>query len=441
MAKETFDQVSSVMWGQNGLDYQKNYVMTRSSWNDFEIRGEALYYEGLVYGLRLGASQKPSQPPIFRGIPALSSNRSYVPTGYDPGLAMCSNYMMSAPTESRPLHTTPEPQPDSRPGVAPSSCATPGMALGLDSPQYTSDNTPWSSSRNDTNYASYQGLFNYSDWKDVDMAPLTSQPILPMAAPMADLQQDQERQRQQYQTLQQMQRQRMQQQQVQQQLAKSSGVPKLSPQQYSDFQATNQARQQYYEMLNQQKQTATAQQQHPLFETSISDARCRAMLSTRYGKDTKPWTSVAQTHTGLPIRNTTATYMTNYNANAQQTANPTAAQAQVPGLAEKPGEPTASNGKAPSTPPIDNQASHQPAESYFHHWTSQSPAAGHEEDNALTTTVEDASEDSFDEDYDRLDSPSTLKQSTYDGDPTSSMENWFDEEGARDVSEKAEKWW
>ena len=62
MAKETFDLVSAVMWGQNALDYQHNYVNLRAHWEDSEIREEAIYFAGLARGFRLGAAQKQSQP-------------------------------------------------------------------------------------------------------------------------------------------------------------------------------------------------------------------------------------------------------------------------------------------------------------------------------------------------------------------------------------------
>lgn len=57
--KETFDQVSAAMWGRHALDYDANYILTRTHWTDAEIREEALYFAGLARGLRLGAAQIP----------------------------------------------------------------------------------------------------------------------------------------------------------------------------------------------------------------------------------------------------------------------------------------------------------------------------------------------------------------------------------------------
>ena len=62
VTKETFDKVSAAMWGQNSLDYHTNYLIPRAKWEDSEIREEALYFDGLARGLRLGTGPAPSQP-------------------------------------------------------------------------------------------------------------------------------------------------------------------------------------------------------------------------------------------------------------------------------------------------------------------------------------------------------------------------------------------
>lgn len=67
MPKQTFDQVSAAMWGRDALDYHTNYILARANWTDSDIREEALYFEGLARGLRLGAAQTPSQPVMRQG--------------------------------------------------------------------------------------------------------------------------------------------------------------------------------------------------------------------------------------------------------------------------------------------------------------------------------------------------------------------------------------
>ena len=65
MPKHTFDQVSAVLWGPNTLDYLTNYVLQRTSWDDSDIRDEAVYYAGMAHGLQLGALQKPAEQAIL----------------------------------------------------------------------------------------------------------------------------------------------------------------------------------------------------------------------------------------------------------------------------------------------------------------------------------------------------------------------------------------
>lgn len=91
VAKQIFDQVSAVMWGQNALDYQTNYTIPRENWDDSDIREEASYFTGLATGLRLGASQNAGQPTMHHGSyqaqPNASSHRAghYQPSYYQPG--------------------------------------------------------------------------------------------------------------------------------------------------------------------------------------------------------------------------------------------------------------------------------------------------------------------------------------------------------------------
>ena len=62
MSKETFDQVSDVMWGRYVYEYYTCYIDSRAEWNDEDIREEALYAMGLAHGLRLAALENTSQP-------------------------------------------------------------------------------------------------------------------------------------------------------------------------------------------------------------------------------------------------------------------------------------------------------------------------------------------------------------------------------------------
>ena len=62
MSKETFDQVSAVMWGRNDYDYRASYIFSRTEWYDDDIRDETIYAAGLAYGLRLAALEETSQP-------------------------------------------------------------------------------------------------------------------------------------------------------------------------------------------------------------------------------------------------------------------------------------------------------------------------------------------------------------------------------------------
>ena len=61
MSKQTFDQVSAVMWGQNALDYYTNYINPRLNWDDSDIHDEAVYFAGFARGLRVGTLQNSSR--------------------------------------------------------------------------------------------------------------------------------------------------------------------------------------------------------------------------------------------------------------------------------------------------------------------------------------------------------------------------------------------
>ena len=65
MSPDTFDKVSAVLWGQNALNYQTNYIIPRAHWTDSDIRDEALYYAGVAHGLRLGAAAQKSNQPVM----------------------------------------------------------------------------------------------------------------------------------------------------------------------------------------------------------------------------------------------------------------------------------------------------------------------------------------------------------------------------------------
>ena len=112
MAKQTFDQVSAMMWGQGALDYNKNYIVPRKHWDDSDIREEALYFAGLAQGLRVGASQKSSQPMIHQ---VSSKDQTSGPVGVNSGKMGARN---SARVAAFQAHVVSHPGSDHRPGVA-----------------------------------------------------------------------------------------------------------------------------------------------------------------------------------------------------------------------------------------------------------------------------------------------------------------------------------
>lgn len=137
MAKETFDQVSNVMWGHNALDYHKNYLTPRALWSDFDIREEALYYAGVAHGIRSrqvgsGALQKPSQPMVYRGNPTLGSSGS--------------NYQSSCTQMGSPFGVLgvpwATPPPGLHPGTSTRYSKTTDMPLGLYHPNYVRYTSP-----------------------------------------------------------------------------------------------------------------------------------------------------------------------------------------------------------------------------------------------------------------------------------------------------------
>lgn len=66
MTKEIFDQVSTVMWGWNALDYYANYMVPRANWSYSDIREESLYFAGLFHGFRRRGAPKPSQTGMYQ---------------------------------------------------------------------------------------------------------------------------------------------------------------------------------------------------------------------------------------------------------------------------------------------------------------------------------------------------------------------------------------
>ena len=112
MAKQTFDQVSAMMWGQGALDYHTNYIVPRVHWDDSDIREEALYFAGLAQGLRVGASQKSAQPMIHQDS---SKDQSSVPVGVNSGKMGASN---SAHLAAFQAHVVSHPGSGHRPGDA-----------------------------------------------------------------------------------------------------------------------------------------------------------------------------------------------------------------------------------------------------------------------------------------------------------------------------------
>ena len=62
MSKETFDQVSAVMWGPNDYDYHTHYITSRTEWYDEDLREETMYATGLAYGLQIAALERTNQP-------------------------------------------------------------------------------------------------------------------------------------------------------------------------------------------------------------------------------------------------------------------------------------------------------------------------------------------------------------------------------------------
>ena len=112
MAKQTFDQVSAMMWGKGALDYHTNYIVPRTHWDDSDIREEALYFAGLAQGLRVGASQKPNQSMMNQGS---SKDRTSVPVGVNSGQMGSRNPARLAAFQAHVVH---HPGTSYRPGVA-----------------------------------------------------------------------------------------------------------------------------------------------------------------------------------------------------------------------------------------------------------------------------------------------------------------------------------
>ena len=345
MAKETFDQVSAVLWGQNALDYQKNYITPRVGWNDFVIREEALHFEGFAKGLRFRALQKASQSTIFQGEPTLPPLQTDSSMSYYPRRDAGYYNTMSSPTECRPPLAMTKPEFDVRPSIETPSHEIPEMAFGSDN----TDVPPWVSAQDRTDYARNQAVFSLEH--DSGVGKFRSPSDFSIATANSDLQQRQA---------------------------------------YQQQQRLHAAR--HLQMQEHLKLAGMARgSSEPYTESGF-----RAPVDPRKSR----------------------------NQAREQAANATEAQAQTPRRAEQFENLVMSGGKAPSFPLVDNQASRHQAEGPFPLSTSLSPAASHHERDPLTATVENASEDFFDEDFDRIDSPSAREQRSNHGDSTSGI-GWF----------------
>ena len=123
MNKQTFDQVSAVMWGRNALDYHINYIVPRAQWEDSDIREEAIYFAGMAHGLRLGASQKSDQPMMHnQGQPSVfHGGNSYQPSNNQRGHPTLGEHgsfgAASEPQIPRQLRPIPHPGSVLSPGV------------------------------------------------------------------------------------------------------------------------------------------------------------------------------------------------------------------------------------------------------------------------------------------------------------------------------------
>lgn len=321
MTKETFDQVSVVMWGRNALDYQNNYIAPRAHWNDSDIREEALYYAGLAHGLRLGASQQPSQPMIHSGCyrrpPSVLFDRYSHQHGYSPIAPM--DHMHSSSVSQFKPQTAPRVQTNLHPSYG----------LGRDIPN------------------SFQKI------PENVFGPATPQ--------------------------------------------HASDVPRWPPSQHDTHDA--------------------------VFRTMpIRDFRINAHM-------TSPWRPVSQTYTDWPVQKATPPHTPTWMARARQAANPTAAQAETQEPVGPFGILSAPDRNTRTIPLTNNQASHSRTEVPVNS-TSQPPATGHKEINALNATVEGCPEDHSDGEYDRIYTPSTREEGSDDGHSTESMDDWFEEQGA-----------
>lgn len=384
MAKETFDQVSATMWGHNTLDYEKNYINPRDSWSDFVIREEALYYEGRVSGLRLGASQRLIQSTSLGGLPTLPFGASAFPynwNDWNPLDPIPMGYYSSGKFGDgyNSHRSTPGPEPDVHSSVVFPSHETPKMDIGFHDQQHALD----------VQFSAYP-------WNDRGSTPEPEPDVRPgVGIPSRETPKkgqhasDVTFQRssqwiREYQMHQAQQQAAMQDQQERTPMAVITSLPNTE---YDpavggagiDFHARSQAQQQHLRRDQQQEYHMAHQEQSQMIS---------------------PWTFMAPTIMELPpLQNGTAPQMTPYKANTQQTANPTAIQAQVPGLAEPSGGLLASNGEAPSTPALDNQVSYPRTAEVLYSWTFPSPAAGPHRTNALNTTVEHVHDDLSDEAY------------------------------------------
>ena len=365
MAKETFDQVSTVMWGHNALDYYKNYLTPRYLWSYFDIREEALFYAGLAHGIRSrqvgsGALQKPNPPMIYRGNPTLGSSGNDYQSGYN---QMLSTFRTPGGSwTGRQPQTIRQPQSSLHPGWTTPYSKTTDMAFGKQcSPNYARNTLPEVHSWSPLAY----GVVSPGDsGSDASTGQYSTRPLNPVASTSHNL-------------------------------PSGSGTPQGYP---------NAA--QLQQMQRQALMQAARREDNVMF----------------------PWMPTSQTSTALPVPKTTAPSTTPRLADPQQIANATADRAGALGRANAFGEHSVLGEKTPSIPLTDNKVSHHRAQETIHDSTSQTPGAGLKETGGLTATVEDPSEeDSSDEDYPEIDSPSVREESCHCGGSTNTIEAWFEE--------------
>lgn len=177
MTKELFDLVSNEIWGHKALDYTNNYLTRRATWTDYDIRDEALYYEGLAHGIRSGqagsgAFQRPIQPMIYGGMPTLGYSGNNYQYGYNPMASIFGN--------RRDFWTDHSPQPaDLHPGFPTPCSKTSDMALGLYPPHHVLNTPP---GVYPCCYLAYGAVPPRDIGRDASMGQYSPRPLNPVAS-------------------------------------------------------------------------------------------------------------------------------------------------------------------------------------------------------------------------------------------------------------------